>query len=251
MPMIAMVLNGVMALAVAQEAPHLTLQGSPEAMAEQHQAAVEHGLSFYETREEVEAALQAGELVQIPGSEYYEVADFVVPPYIHPDALHFVERTARLYVEACAEPLVVTSAVRSRANQPRNAHELSVHPAGIAVDFRVSQTPECREWFEEKLLALEEQDVVNATRERSPPHYHVAVYPEPYLAYVAANPLPAMLQQAQGQPGQPGQQGDEVTDAAASFILWVSVFAAVLLLAGTVYVIWRREAKRRQDPPRP
>lgn len=178
------------AATLTQEAPHLTLQGSPEAMAEQHQVALEHGYPFFDTSEQVEQAAAAGELVRLENGPDYEVADFVDPPLIRPEVLPFVERTGRLYRTACGERLVVTSAVRARENQPPNAHELSVHPAGMAVDFRVSQNPACREWFEEKLLALEEQDLVNATRERSPPHYHVAVYPTPYLTYAATNPLP-------------------------------------------------------------
>jgi len=237
---ISAVLTGAAAgLLAAQEAPHLTLQGSPEAMAEQHRIAQEHGVTFFETAEEVEAAVQAGELVPLAdGGGIFEVADIVVPPYIHPDALPFVERTAALYLEACGEPLVVTSAVRPRRDQPPNAHELSVHPAGIAVDFRVSQTQECREWFETKLLALEERDVINATRERNPPHYHVAVYPRPYLMYAQAFPL----QQAPGP-----ELADETVESSSMVVAVVAWLAAGLLLLGTLYVVLTRRSARRRE----
>jgi hypothetical protein len=167
----------------------VTLRGSPEAMIEQNRIAVEHGLEFFTTRGEIDTAVARGDLVHLPGDANYEVADFVDPPYAHPTALHFIERVAALNHEACGEPLVVTSAVRPIDEQPPNAHALSVHPAGVAVDFRVSQTAACREWFEEKLLTLEALDVINATREQRPPHYHVAIYPEPYGAYTRDNPL--------------------------------------------------------------
>lgn len=43
----------------------------------------------------------------------------------------------------------------------------------------------CRSWLENLLLYLERQDVVEATRESYPPHYHVAVFPQAYARYVA------------------------------------------------------------------
>lgn len=235
--------TSAVALLTVQEAPHLTLQGSPEAMAEQNRVAHEHGLTFYETAEEVEAALQTGELVHLGTSPDFEVADFVVPPYIHPDVLPFVERTAFLYREACGEPLVVTSAVRPRQDQPPNAHELSVHPAGMAVDFRVSQTQECREWFETKLLALEERDAINATRERNPPHYHVAVYPRPYMQYAQAFPL---------QVAPAPEIADETvaaTGTVMAIIAWVA--AAALLLGAVFFVVARRRRGDAGDRGRP
>ncbi|HYW06042.1 MAG TPA: hypothetical protein VE913_03745, partial [Longimicrobium sp.] len=67
---------------------------------------------------------------------------------------------------------------------PGNAHTLSVHPAGMAVDFRVSRNAECRTWLEGTLLGLERAGVLDVTRERMPPHYHVAVFPDAYSAYV-------------------------------------------------------------------
>jgi LysM repeat protein len=39
--------------------------------------------------------------------------------------------------------------------------------------------------MESTLLYLEAAGVLEATRERRPSHYHVAVFPEPYAAYVS------------------------------------------------------------------
>jgi len=56
----------------------------------------------------------------------------------------------------------------------------------MALDFRRSNSSACRSWLESVLLSLEGSGVLEATRERNPPHYHVAVYPDPYTRYVAA-----------------------------------------------------------------
>ncbi len=95
----------------------------------------------------------------------------------------FVEHVAADYRAATGAPLVVTSLTRPDALQPRNAHQLSVHPAGMAVDFRVPDDASQRVWFEKTLLELETKGLIDATRERYPPHYHVAVFAEPYSAY--------------------------------------------------------------------
>jgi nucleoid-associated protein YgaU len=60
-----------------------------------------------------------------------------------------------------------------------------VHPAGMAVDLRIPTNPTCRRWLENTLVQLDRQGVVSAIRESRPPHYHVAVFPTPYLHYVA------------------------------------------------------------------
>jgi hypothetical protein len=54
----------------------------------------------------------------------------------------------------------------------------------MAVDLRIPQDAAARQWLEETLLNLEAGSLLDVTRERRPPHYHVAVFPEPYEAYV-------------------------------------------------------------------
>ena len=57
----------------------------------------------------------------------------------------------------------------------------------------------CRQWLERVLLSLEGAGVLEATRERYPAHYHVALFPRQYKGYVtqlqarqaSADPAPA------------------------------------------------------------
>jgi hypothetical protein len=162
-----------------------TLRGSPGAMREQHSVALQHGLDFYRTAGEIREAAARGDLVPLEGDETYEVADFVSHPYVQPEARLFVERLARQYHEACGQQLVVTSATRAIDEQPWNAHRLSVHPTGMAVDFRVSMEAECREFMEAAMLGMETRGLINGIREFRPPHYHIAIYPYQYAAYAA------------------------------------------------------------------
>jgi hypothetical protein len=162
-----------------------TLRGSPGAMREQHSVALQHGLDFYRTAGEIQDAAARGDLVALEGDENYEVADFVSHPYVQPEARLFVERLARQYREACGQQLVVTSATRAIDEQPWNAHRLSVHPTGMAIDFRVSTEAECREFMEAAMLGMETRGLINGIREFRPPHYHIAIYPYQYAAYAA------------------------------------------------------------------
>jgi hypothetical protein len=174
-------LSGV--AAASADASSSSLRGSRAAMLEQNQVARAHGLAFHSTPNDIRAAVERGDLVPLTGNADYEVADFVRFPYAHPAAHLFVERLSVQYREACGQKLVVTSAVRPASGQPRNAHALSVHPAGMALDLRVSDRSSCREWLESALLNLERQGVLNGIREFRPPHYHVAIFPEQYMAW--------------------------------------------------------------------
>jgi hypothetical protein len=175
-------LSGAPALEAAVLAP--SLRGSPAAMQQQNRVAKEHGLPFYRTAQEIREAVTRGDLVELRGNEDYAVADFVRLPYVQPEVLMFVERLSAQYRASCGQRLVVTSAVRPSNGQPSNAHALSVHPAGMALDLRVSDRASCRSWLEGTLLSLERRGVLNGIREFRPPHYHVAVFPGQYRAYV-------------------------------------------------------------------
>lgn len=170
--------------AVVEAAPPVSLRGSNAAMVQQNTVAKEHGLTFYRTAADIRGAVAAGDLVELTGNENYEVASFVRHPYLQPEGKLFIERIAAQYRETCGQKLVVTSAVRPTTGQPSNSHRLSVHPAGMAIDLRVSDRASCRDWLETALLNLERQGVLNGIREFNPPHYHVAVFPAPYMAYV-------------------------------------------------------------------
>lgn len=160
-----------------------SLRGSPVKMQTQNRVARQHDYTFLRTANDVRRFIDLGLLVPVRGNANYGLAN-VSFPYARPAVRTFVERLAGQYRSACGERLIVTSLTRPMTGQPRNASPLSVHPAGMAVDLRVPANARCRRWLENTLQQLDRQGVVSAIRENSPPHYHVAVFPTPYLHYV-------------------------------------------------------------------
>jgi hypothetical protein len=200
------------------EAAAASLRGSRAAMVEQNRVAKNHGLTFFRTAEQIRTAVARGDLVELPGNENYQVADFVRYPYAQPEVRLFIERLSAQYREACGQQLVVTSAVRPSSGQPRNAHELSVHPAGMAVDLRVSDRAACRSWLESALLGLERRGVLNGIREFNPPHYHVAVFPQQYMAYVEERLEVEAEGAVEVAAAEAAERGEAETVTAAAFI---------------------------------
>jgi hypothetical protein len=160
------------------------LRGSRSSVDRQYDVAVRHDFTFLETGRDVSRFVEKGLLTPVRGNVDYEL-EGVSFPYARPAVRTLVERLSAQYRASCGEKLVVTSLTRPAVRQPRNASDLSVHPAGMAVDLRVSRSAKCRSWLERTLLGLERSDVLDATRERTPAHYHVAVFPREYTAYVA------------------------------------------------------------------
>lgn len=169
------------------------LKGSPASMRHQHDVAQKNDFTFLRTPTQVRKFAEKGLLDTVAGNDDYLV-NKVSFPYARPEVLGFIERLARTYREETGERLVVTSLTRPKALQPRNAHRLSVHPAGMAVDLRIPANADSRRWLETELLRLEGEKVLDVTRERRPPHYHVAVFPEAFAKYAAANPLPPRVE---------------------------------------------------------
>lgn len=169
-------------LTVSSEAQ--SLLGSRASVLRQSLAAREHDYTHLRTGSDVHEFARRGLLVKLRGNSNYRVAA-VSYPYARPEVKTFVERLARQYRSACGERLVVTSLTRPLTRQPPNASHLSVHPTGMAMDLRRSSRPSCRAWLEKTLLTLESRDVVEATRERHPPHYHVTLFPRSYRSYLA------------------------------------------------------------------
>lgn len=162
-----------------------SLRGSSYSLTVQNRAAREHNFSYLRTAAEIRRFVDNGYLVEVPGNEHY-VLGVVSYPYARPEVKLFIERLAVQYRAACGERLVITSLVRPAGRQPHNASSRSVHPTGMAVDIRRSRSRLCQTWIEDTLLGLERSDVLEATLERRPPHYHVAIFPRPYSAYVAS-----------------------------------------------------------------
>lgn len=179
-----LVVSLVALLLSAAAADAQSLRGSRASLDRQNRVARGHDYTYLGTSVEVDKFVKLGLLVPIRGNGDYELAS-VSFPYAREELKVFVERLAQQYRAACGEKLVVTSLTRPQSRQPANASSRSVHPTGMAVDLRLSRTPACRGWLEKVLLQLESKGLIEATRERRPPHYHVALFPEPYRRYVA------------------------------------------------------------------
>jgi len=161
-----------------------TLRGSRSSMDVQNRMAKAHDYTFIETPARVRYFADQGWLVPVKSTRDFVVKGDVSFPYARPEVELFAQRLGRQYRRACGEQLVVTSLTRPANRQPRNASDRSVHPTGMAIDIRYSWNPSCRRWLEDVLVSLERQGVLEATLERRPRHYHVAVFPRQYAQYV-------------------------------------------------------------------
>lgn len=160
-----------------------TLRGSRASVERIHRQAVSHDLPFYETAVAVRRGVNDGRLVRLQGNADYALGS-VSYPYVLPITEVFVTRLARQYRAACGDRLVVTSAMRPRSFRLPNSVDRSVHPTGMAIDLRRPTNGRCLTWLRRTLLALERNGVLEAVEERNPPHFHVAVFPNPYHQYV-------------------------------------------------------------------
>lgn len=184
LPIVVLLVPFALLAGAAEARVPVTLKGSPHSMTRQNQVATDLGYTFAETAEDVDTLVEKGELVPLEGDDNYDLLEYVSYPVARPEVRLFIERLAAQYHEATGEKLGVTSLTRPSEGQPANAHALSVHPAGIAIDLRVSKKAASRQWLESTLLALERKGVLDVTREYYPPHYHVALFPSAYVTYL-------------------------------------------------------------------
>lgn len=161
-----------------------SLRGSKASMDRQNRMAAVHDFTYIETPERVRYFASQGWLVPVKSTREFEVKRDVSFPYARPEVELFARRLGGQYQAACGERLVLTSLTRPANRQPRNASDRTVHPTGMALDLRYSWNADCRRWLESVLASLERQGVLEATLERSPRHYHVALFPRQYAAYV-------------------------------------------------------------------
>ncbi len=162
-----------------------SLSGSRQSVERQYQAALSYGYSFLKTPQSVNQFVDSGYLVRVQPSYTLELHD-VSFPMARPQVSLFLDRLSQQYYNACREKLTVTSLTRPLSKQPANAVSRSVHPTGMAVDLRIPRKWKCRKWLESTLLSLEKTGVLDVTRERWPPHYHVALFTQTYELYVAS-----------------------------------------------------------------
>ena len=169
--------------AIAAPAQAQSLRGSRSSLDRQNRQARQHDFTFLKGSSQLERFVDAGLLVPLDGGAPYRLHD-VSFNVARPEVKLFIERLSSQYRAACGERLVVTSLTRPTSRQPSNASSRSVHPTGMAVDLRVPAGA-CRRWLESTLVSLERRRVIEATLERSPLHYHVAVFPSAYMGYVS------------------------------------------------------------------
>ena len=163
-----------------------TLKGSAASINKQHRAALSYGYAFVDTARSVQNYIRPGQLERVSPGQHLALHD-VSYPYAVPATKAFLSRLSQQYHYTCGEKLTVTSLLRPRDRQPSNSVARSVHPTGMAVDLRIPRTAKCRDWLERTLLSLERQGAVDVTRERYPPHYHVAVFNKNSGTGLAAN----------------------------------------------------------------
>lgn len=166
------IISAVLCL-VASSVSAQSLRGSRASVDRMYTRAVSNDLDFYRTSKGVYQSVRDGELVMISSTMDMVLVD-VAYPFVLPRTRDVVTVFARKYREACGERLVVTSAARPRFEQPRNASPKSVHPTGMAIDFR-RPAGNCLGFMRQQLVLLERQGILEATEERRPVHFHVAV----------------------------------------------------------------------------
>ncbi len=161
-----------------------SLRGSPASLDRQDAGADRNDYTFIRTAKQLRHFVAEGWLVRVRPNADLELHG-VSYPYARPELALFLRRLSAQYRASCGRRLVVTSLTRPTSRQPRNASNRSVHPTGMAADLRHSSSRTCRRWLEKVLLQLEGAGIVEATRERYPPHYHVAVFSKRYATYVS------------------------------------------------------------------
>lgn len=175
----------ILALLVAMPTTAIAqLKGSESSVKRQHRVAKRNDYTFLRNAAQVREFVREDRLERVRSNRDI-VLENVSFPYARPAVKLFVERLGAQYRAATGQRLVITSLTRPKSRQPGNASELSVHPAGMAVDLRIPRSAAGRRWLERTLLGLEDRIVLDATKERNPAHYHVAIFPREYVKYVA------------------------------------------------------------------
>jgi LysM repeat protein len=199
-----------------------SLNGSRASVNLQESQAVAHDFTFLVSPAQVNRFVNAGLLVKLEGGRDYELHD-ISYPYARPAVKLFIERLSNQFRSGCGERLTVTSLTRPVSEQPSNASDQSVHPTGMALDLRIPRTATCLQWLTRVLLSLEGKGLLEATRERNPAHFHVAIFPGRYEPYVAS------LEAASVQTEYVVRRGDSLSEIARRI---GSSVAAIVALNG-------------------
>jgi hypothetical protein len=233
-------LAAILTLAPSGVASAQSLRGSLSSIDRMYRQARAERLHFYETAAGVRRAAGAGRLVRLAPGEHVALHE-VGYPFVKPATRTFVQRLGAQYHAACGEPLTVTSAVRPATRQPANATARSVHPTGMAVDLRKPQVPACLRWLRTTLLALERAELIEATEETAPAHFHVAVFLAPYARYAAARQqserrVLLATRRAAGATTYTVREGDTLWDIARTHDTTVDAIASSNAIDGEIIV---------------
>jgi hypothetical protein len=194
--LIATALIAASLMALPEPSAAQSLRGSHASVSLVYRRAVRGGLNFYETTSDVKRAVVRGELVRLNGNSHYRLVNIGMP-YVRPETKAFVLDLAADFHRACGAPLVITSATRPISRRLANSSELTVHPTGMAIDLR-KPAGRCRVWLRRRLLAAERRGAIEATEERHPPHFHVAVLPSRYEKVASARSKSASAERSRG-----------------------------------------------------
>jgi LysM repeat protein len=213
-----------------------SLRGSSGSLDIQNRVAAEHDFTYMPDGATVVRFANAGYLVEVRPNRDFDL-HAVSYPYARPESELFIRRLASQYRSACGEKLVVTSLTRPQNRQPSNASDRSVHPTGMAIDLRLSRSASCRAWLEGVLMSLEGAGVLEATRERYPAHYHIALFPSQYHRYVqsVSDTEPTLKQPTRvaiSTQSYRVRRGDSLWDIARSFDTSVEQIQAANELRG-------------------
>jgi hypothetical protein len=178
----------VVGLLLASPAASQSLRGSWASMDRQIKGAQRHNFTYLDDREDVDRFVRMGILLPVEENENLRLKD-VSFPVARIEVRDFLQELASGYKQECDDQLVVTSLTRPRKHQPPNAARRSVHPTGMAFDLHRPWNRACRSWLEGMLVYLEYEGVLEATMERNPYHYHVALFPREYRQTVARGRL--------------------------------------------------------------
>jgi len=149
--------------------------------------AIDSDYEFAATEKRLRELVKEGSLVKLEETKSLKF-NMVTRPYVLPMVAEFVYRLADQYnYDQHCGPLYLNGAARDVAFQKTlgNGSDKSVHPAGMAVDFKsTGLTPRCQTWLEQTLLEIEAAKRIDFTIERSPAHYHVAVATHHYETWL-------------------------------------------------------------------
>ena len=232
-----LVAAAALSLALATAAQAQSLRGSQASIDRMYHHALAEDLPFYETPAGVRNAVANGRLVKLTPDATITLHE-VGYPYVRPSTRMFVDRLSQQYKDVCDEPLMVTSAVRPARRQPANSTERSVHPTGMAVDLRKPRKPKCLRWLRATLLELEGENVLEATEEHSPAHFHVAVFPTQYTRYATsrakAESGTQLASRSSGTTTYKVHQGDTLWDIARAHRTTVDAILGANDLSGDI-----------------